>query len=122
METKEEALALPTPEQIKEQAKKAKRALPCYSFAKPANLSNQFVALPDDSRDQSSMDYTGLYIGPKGPLPTYPPQRRGGFSLRLVRGDRIGCLRNSSATGCSRCPLSLFAGPAWRPALLRRAR
>jgi hypothetical protein len=63
----------------------------------------------------------GPYLGPAAP-PTNRPQRRGGFSLGLVRGDRSGCLRNSSATECSRCPLSLFAGPAWRPALLRRGR
>jgi hypothetical protein len=64
----------------------------------------------------------GPYIGAESPAPTYRPQRRGGFSLGLAPGDRSGCLRNSSATGCSRCPLSRFAGPAWRPAPRRRGR
>ena len=64
----------------------------------------------------------GPYIEAESPAPTYRAQRRGGFSLGLARGDQSGCLRNSSATGYSRCPLSLFAGPAWRPALRRRGR
>ncbi len=64
----------------------------------------------------------GPYIAAESPAPTYCQQRRGGFSLGLALGDRSGCLRNSSATGCSRCPLSPFAGPARRPALRRRGR
>src|SRR6516165_9268930 len=58
----------------------------------------------------------GLNIEAESPAPTHRPQRRGGFSLGLARGDRSGCLRNSSAAGYSRCPLSLFPGPGGAPA------
>src|SRR6516162_8109312 len=71
--------------------------------------------------DDATKDYTALTSELKPP-PTNRPQRRGGFSLGLVRGDRSGRLRNSSATERSRCPLSPFAGHPWRPALLRRGR
>jgi hypothetical protein len=83
----------------------------------PKELSPLYLLTP---RNRSLLGLV-RYVGAENPAPRNPrSQRRGGFWLGLARGDRSGCLRNSSAVGCSRCSLSLFAGPARRLAQRRR--